>query len=369
MVGELEVAAFTDSYLPTVNGVTYTVSEWADRWNRSYGRMNIVYPNSDYRPDTHEFPVPSAPFPFYPGYRAAVPWIPDDVRYPDIVHSHSMFSVGAAGWALARAQEVPFVVSYHTPMEEYADYVVPTEIGSSLFGSGLSYFESRTLEAADLVLAPSAETKQELASRIDNSVPIRVLSNGVNLGHFKEVDTTEFKHRYGLTGTLIGYTGRHGYEKRLEDLIKAAEQIQDTVTVVFGGDGPALDELVRVGEAAEIEVRFLGFLDRDELAEFYSAMDIFGFPSPVETEGIVGMEAIACGTPVVGANAGALQSTIQHGLTGYLYEPRSISSMADALQRALNNQEQLEQGCSKTRENLSVDKSIDKLSNFYLNLL
>lgn len=368
MAGDLDVAAFTDTYLPTVNGVTYTISDWANRWNESFGRMKIVYPGSDHDPASYEYPIPSAPFPFYPGYRAAVPWIPDAVRDTDIVHSHSVFSVGMAGWALARAQKKPFVVSYHTPMAEYADYVVPTEIGSSLFESGLSHYEEVTLEAADLVLAPSPETKRELRFRIDGTVPIRVLSNGVNLEHFEPVDTTEFKQRYGLSGTLIGYTGRHGFEKRLEDLVHAAEQFDD-VTVVFGGDGPAHDELIRVGEKAKVEVRFLGFLERRELPAFYSALDVFGFPSPVETEGIVGMEAIACGTPVVGADAGALRSTIRDGRTGYLFEPRSVPEMADALERALDDLSHLKRGCIEAREALSVDATVEELNGLYRMLL
>ncbi|WP_227134617.1 glycosyltransferase [Halorubellus salinus] len=369
MTENLEVAAFTDTYLPTVNGVTYTVSEWADRWNEELGQMNIVYPDSNHSPNSHEFPVPSAPFPFYPGYRAAVPWIPEEVRNADIVHSHSMFSVGIAGWVLAQALDVPFVVSYHTPMQEYADYVVPTEIGASLFGSGVSYYEAKTIEAADLVLAPSPETKRELSSRIDGSIPIRVLSNGVNLDHFAEVDTSDFKQRYDLSGTLIGYTGRHGYEKRLEDLIKAAERLEESVTVVFGGDGPAREELSRVGDQADVDVRFLGLLERDELPEFYSALDIFGFPSPVETEGIVGMEAIACGTPVVGADAGALQSTIQDGVTGYRYEARSIPAMTNALEDALEDHDTLRDGCLEFRNQFSVSSTIQRLRSHYIDLL
>lgn len=129
MTDGLEVAAFTDTYLPTVNGVTYTVAEWARRWNGSYGLMNVVYPDSAHRPRDHEHPISSVPFPFYPGYRAALPWIPSAVRDPDIVHAHSVFSVGAAGWVLARTRDRPFVVSYHTPMAEYAEYVVPTDVG------------------------------------------------------------------------------------------------------------------------------------------------------------------------------------------------------------------------------------------------
>ncbi|KAB1190666.1 MULTISPECIES: glycosyltransferase [Haloferax] len=369
MADELEIAAFTDTYLPTVNGVTYTIYEWSKRWNSSRGVMSVVYPNGDHDPGSNEYPAPSVPFPFYPGYRAAVPWIPQSVRDADLVHSHSVFSVGAAGWALARSRDIPFVVSYHTPMKEYADYVVPTETGSSLFGSGLSRYESKILEAADLVLAPSQETTRELVSRTDGSVPVETVSNGVNLQEFQPVPSDKFRDRYDLSGTLVGYTGRHGFEKRIEDLIRAAERVDREVTVVLGGRGPATAELERVAEQSSLTVRFLGFLDRSELPAFYSAVDVFGFPSPVETEGIVGMESIACGTPVVGADAGALRSTIEDGETGYLFEPRSITAMSEMLQNALENREELERGCIEHREALSIERSIEKLSTLYHTLL
>ncbi len=76
-----------------------------------------------------------------------------------------------------------------------------------------------------------------------------------------------------------------------------------------------------------MDVRFLGFLERDELAAFYSALDVFAFPSPVETQGLVALEANACGTPVVGANAGALSNTIVAGETGYHFESGDIEGI------------------------------------------
>jgi len=74
------VAAFTDSYLPTVNGVTYTVSSWRDEYQSRNGRMPVVYPESSHTPRDGEHPVSSLPFPFYDGYRMALPSTPTAVR-------------------------------------------------------------------------------------------------------------------------------------------------------------------------------------------------------------------------------------------------------------------------------------------------
>jgi len=95
------------------------------------------------------------------------------------------------------------------------------------------------------------------------------------------------------------------------------------VGVVLAGDGPARADLQ--ARAADREnVRFLGFLDREELATFYSTLDVFAFPSPVETQGLVALESIACGTPVVAVDSGALSESIDDGTSGYHYQPGDI---------------------------------------------
>jgi len=97
------VAAFTDSYLPTLNGVTYTVQTWSEWWGKRGSRMDVVYPNSSHDADTGEYPVPSIPFPFYEGFRVGVPKIPAGVGGADLVHAHTPFSLGLAGLRLGYA--------------------------------------------------------------------------------------------------------------------------------------------------------------------------------------------------------------------------------------------------------------------------
>jgi len=224
------------------------------------------------------------------------------------------------------------------------------------------------LQTADLVLAPSPETTRELERRLDGAVPVRTLSNGVNLRTFQPTDGSAFRDRYGLDGSLVGYTGRHGFEKRIDDLVRAADRLDRECTVVLGGDGPATDDLRRLARRRSVDVRFVGLLDREELPAFYAALDVFGFPSPVETEGLVALEAIACGTPVVGADAGALRSTLDEGTTGYLFEPGNPDAMADRLAAAFEDRDSLEAGCLAHRETLSVDATLERLAGIYRGL-
>ncbi|WP_411963090.1 glycosyltransferase family 4 protein [Haloferax sp. YSMS24] len=361
------VAAFTDTYLPTVNGVTYTIQTWRERWQRRGGRMDVVYPkDDDYTPEDGEYPVRSLPFPFYEGMRVGVPRVPDSVAESDadVVHAHTPFGLGLAGLRLARRNDLPFVATYHTPTAEYAEYLSSVEVIERGVERTAERYERWFFDRADAVIVPSEDAKRRLRHEVGVDAEIVVLSNGIDIEQFAPADGDEFRERYGLgDGPLVGYTGRHGFEKRLDELVRAASGLD--ATLVFGGDGPARDELERLAANLDVDARFLGFLDREELPAFYSALDVFGFPSPVETQGLVALEANACGTPVVGVNDGALEDTVVDGETGYHYESGDIDGFRRGIQRALAERDELSARCLERRDEVSVDHSVDKLASLY----
>ena len=358
------VAAFTDTYLPTVNGVTYTVKTWRDRWADRGSRMDVVYPRSDHDADLDEHPVSSLPFPFYEGFRVGVPQVPDAVRQTDVVHAHTPFSLGVGGYRLARRLDVPLVASYHTPISEYASYVSVNGAIERAVRSSAARYERWFLDRADLILAPSERTADHVRETVGADTPVDVVANGVDVEFFRPVDTDAFRERHGLgDGPLVGYTGRHGYEKCLDDVVDALDGLD--ATLVFGGDGPARADLERAASEADVDARFLGFLDREELPEFYAALDVFAFPSPVETQGLVAMEANACGTPVVGVDSGALSNTVVDGETGYRYPEGDIEAFRDAIERALAEYDALRETCLDRRDVVSVERSVDRLADVY----
>jgi len=359
------VAAFTDTYLPTVNGVTYTIETWRDRWNAGHGRMDVVYPGSDgHAPDEHEHAVRSLPFPFYDGFRVGAPSIPDSVPTVDVVHAHTPFGLGLAARRYARRKDLPLVASYHTPAAEYAEYLTSSDRVLSGISAVSETYERWYYDRADLVLAPSEPTKRHLVDTVGVDAPVRVVPNGVDTDRFQPSGGAAFRDRYDLTGPLVGYTGRHGYEKHLSDVLDATDGMDD-VTVVFGGNGPARETLEAKARDLDIDARFLGFLDRDELAGFYSALDVFAFPSPVETQGLVALEANACGTPVAGVDAGALSSTIVDDVTGYHYRPGDVDGFRDAIRRALAERDRLAENCLGRRDVVSVDHAVTELRTHY----
>ncbi len=358
------VAAFTDTYLPTVNGVSYTVRTWRRRFRRRGGRMLLVYPGDEgYRPTTGEHPVSSAPFPFYPGFRFARPAVPRGVREtsPDVVHAHTPFTLGLAGKRFAASIDAPLVVSYHTPASEYADYISDALAG--IIGRMADRYERWYFGSADAVVVPSETASEAIET---GETPVHVVSNGVDTDRFRPADPAAvdaFRRRYDLPdGPLVGYTGRHGHEKRLGDILAATADLD--VGVVIAGDGPERAELER-RTAARGDVRFLGFLERAELPTFYTALDAFVFPSPVETQGLVALEAIACGTPVVAADTGALSETVIGGETGRHFSSGDIGAFSAAIERTLAEADRLPTGLADRRRRLDVDRSIDALESVY----
>lgn len=364
------VGTFTDTYLPTVNGVSYTISTWRDRWLRQNGRMDVIYPGAtEYSPAEGEYPVSSFPFPFYEDFRLGVPSIPRPVRSVDLLHIHTPFSIGFAGLRLARRQDLPTVATYHTPTSEYTDYLAPTDRIAKSLTSISRRWERWIFDRVDLVLAPSESTLRHLIDDVGIDSPVRVLSNGVDIEHFRPVDPESFLSTHGITSSqpLVGYTGRHGYEKQLDELIDAASDLD--VTLVLGGDGPARSDLQELADRHDVDAYFLGFLPRSELPAFYSALDLFAFPSPVETQGIVAMEAMACGTPVVGTNRGALRDTIDEGDVGYQYESGDIGDFETAIKRGLTDCDSLSAHCLDRRESMAVARTIEALQEIYRSVL
>jgi len=359
------VVAFTDTYLPTVNGVTYTIEAWRDGWAERGGRMDVVYPgNAGHEPGPGEYPVRSLPFPFYDGFRVGLPQVPSEVDGADVVHLHGPFALGVAGLRLARRTDAPVVASYHTPSGNYADYLTSRDrVARGIEGVARRY-EGWFFDRADVVLAPSPVTAEALRDDLGVSTEVEVVPNGVDTERFSPTAGDAFRERYDLgDGPLVGYTGRHGYEKRLGDLVAAADGLD--ATVVFGGDGPARRDLEESAADVDDGVHFLGFLDRAELPAFYSALDVFAFPSPVETQGLVALEANACGTPVVGADSGALADTVVDGVTGYHFETGDPDSFRSAIRRALDERETLSANCLDRRADVSVDHAIDRLAAVY----
>ncbi|MFC7028410.1 glycosyltransferase [Halomicroarcula sp. GCM10025710] len=103
--------------------------------------------------------------------------------------------------------------------------------------------------------------------------------------------------------------------------------------------------------------------------ELYAALDVFAFPSPVETQGLVALEANCCGTPVAGVDAGALSDTVHEGETGYSYPEGDLEEFRRAIERVLDEQETLSERCLARRDSVSVEHAVGRLQAVYADVL
>jgi len=363
----MKIGYFTDTYFPQINGVTTTIAEWKKELEKLGEEVYVFYPRgSGYVQFKNEFGVPSLGLPPYKGYRIAIPIGAMNKAKElnlDIVHIHSQFMMGWFGRRVSKRLKVLRIFSYHTPGEMYAKYVSRKKVVMSVLKKLYILWERRLLNSCDVVIVPTAATKKFLeAKRILNT---KILSNGVDTSHFKKINANSFKSELNLWGKVIGYCGRIGYEKRIGDLINLAPAFDGTILIA--GSGPHVEHYKKMASIYK-NIRFLGFIQRKKLPEFYSALDFFIFPSVVETQGKVALEAMACGVPVIGAYALALKDTIQDGETGYWFEPGNTKEMLYKIELGYRNRKFLsKKSLAFAREN-SVQKTAQKLLKIYSDL-
>lgn len=353
----VKVALFTDTYLPTINGITYAVQGWK-RELESRGHEATVFCPSPGGEDTN-VTFPAVNFPFYEGFRAAIwpPWRHDMSQY-DAVHINSFFLVGYWGYRAARRHDLPLVSMVHTPIHEYLDYVTSVGALQRLGARLYRRWEARLLARSDVRVAPSA-FMQDYVEEVAGDC--RLLTNGVDTEFFQPTDADAFRERHGIhADRIVGYTGRLGSEKRVEELVEFAERFDGEVVV--GGDGPYREEYE---EIAGDNVRFLGFVPREELPAFYSLLDLFVIPSRVENDPLTVLEANACGTPVVGADAAGLTDSVVEGENGLRYEPGSIDDLARAVEEGYDDLAALSEGAVASAEEQSISRTVDRLIEFY----
>lgn len=292
--------------------------------------------------------------------------LPREVRNTDIVHVHGPFAMGMAGASLAFSTDKPLVANYHTPTDEYVDYISSIEGVSSRLKKLNNWWEQKYLSQVDAAVTPSRSAKEALVEKGLDPGDVNVIRNGIDTEFFQPRDPSSFIEEHSLEPPIVGYCGRHGYEKRLEDLVEASAILDADVVIV--GDGPAHKDLKEHARNVGADVVFPGFLERGRLPEFYSALDVFVFPSDAETEGLVALEANACGTPVVCADAGGLRDTVVEGRNGYRYPAGDIDALVKKVREGLDKKERLREYCLESRDSIDVENTLGELESLYSRL-
>ncbi len=310
----MHILMISDVFFPRINGVSTSIETFRQALAAEGVRSTLIapaYPGAPPDNDPDILRIPSRYLPMDPEDRLmrrhAIRALSGELRTRGIslVHVHTPFVAHYAGLELARALGVPCVATYHTFFEEYLFHYVPF-LPRAWLRAAARRFSRVQCNALDAVVVPSTAMAGVLRN-YGVQRPLHVLPTGLPEAQFLGGDGCYFRSRYGIAKErrLLLYVGRVAHEKNIAFLLGVMEHLkrsQPAALLLITGEGPALASLAATVQQRGLgeQVRFLGYLDRhSELHDCYRAADLFVFASRTETQGLVLLEAMALGTPVV----------------------------------------------------------------------
>jgi glycosyltransferase involved in cell wall biosynthesis len=228
-----------------------------------------------------------------------------DARAFDLLHIQTPFAAHYAGVRLARELAIPCVATYHTFFEEYLYHYVPFA-PRALMRALAREFSRRQGNQVDALVVPSRAMFSALTAYGVRS-PMTILPTGIRREELARGDGAAFRRRHGIPAErpLLVHVGRVAFEKNIDFLLRMLTLVRarhSDVLLLIAGEGPALPHLQKLTRRLRLEasVQFVGYLDRaTALPDCFCAGDVFVFASRTETQGLVLLEAMALGVPVV----------------------------------------------------------------------
>jgi len=320
---------FSESYLPRISGVAHSLHAVTLALRTEGHRVLVVAPRypgyDDADPDVIRFPSIRPPqerdFPLGLPYSPAA-WRRLGDADPDIVHAHSPFLMGAAGARLARRRRIPLVFTHHTLYDEYVHYApfVSRRVSAPAVRAYVRAFANR----CQAVVVPSRMVEVRLRSQ-GVTARIECISTAaldVEVGTRPRRDDARVTFGIPSGRPVIVTASRLAREKSVDLVLEAFALVRRThqaVLVVVGG-GP--EEHALRARAQELgiagDVVFTGLLAHERALDCVAAADLFLYASQTETQGLVVVEAMALGLPVVAVDAGGIADAVRDGETGLL---------------------------------------------------
>ncbi len=379
----LKIAIYTDSYLPAVDGVVTSILNFKKEFEQR-GHKVYIFASGDRKAkklygNNKVFITQGVPFKPYPQYKVAIFPYPSIVKLSrlkvDIVHAQTPFTMGLAALLLSKVSNKPLVASYHTMINNKTiveNYYPKNKHLKKLTSRSVKEYTKFYYNKCDEIIAPSQVIQRFLKTSGVDQRRISIVPNSVDLERFNtKVKGGSIRHSLGIKDRekMVLFVGRTSKEKRIETIIYSARYLsksRNDIKFVICGDGPASDHYRKMASRLNLKnVIFTGFVKGKELARYYAASDAFCMPSTFETQGLVAIEAMASGKPVIAADYLALRDLVKNGYNGEKFEPGSYISCSKKIEKVLNNTASYTQNAVNTAKEFSIDKVTDKMLDVY----
>lgn len=346
----MRILMLSDVYFPRVNGVSTSIMTFMHSLRDQGHEVRLIAPQyaAGTADETDIERIPSRRVLLDPEdrmmraagirrrYDAIAAW------RPDLVHIHTPFVAHYLGLRLARRLGLPVVETYHTYFEEYLSHYIPFLPRPALRRIARG-FSRRQCNAVDTLVVPSRAMQQVLQD-YGVQTPMSIIPTGLELDGFQRGDRRRFCAEHGIDPNrpILMHIGRVAHEKNIHFLLEVVEELSTTmpnVLLVIAGEGPAREQLQRQARELDIEdnVRFIGYLERGAaLWNCYSAADVFVFASRTETQGLVLLEAMALGVPVVSTACMGTHDILDAG-RGAIVAREAPEDFADKVAQLLRN--------------------------------
>ncbi|WP_027254623.1 glycosyltransferase family 4 protein [Planktothrix agardhii] len=368
----MRIALFTETFLPKIDGIVTRLCHTVEQLQRLGDQVLVISPAgglTEYK-GARIYGVEGFPLPLYPELKLGIPHPGIGVELekfqPDLIHVANPAILGLGGLYYAKKLNIPLVASYHTHLPQYLHHY-----GLGMLEEVLWSMLRAAHNQAQLNLCTSTVMVKELQAhgieRLD------LWQRGVDTEMFQpSLASVEMRDRLSLGNpdcNLLLYVGRLGAEKEIERIKPVLEKIPNT-RLALVGDGP--NRQVLEAHFRGTPTHFVGYLRGKDLAAAYASADAFIFPSRTETLGLVLLEAMAAGTPVVAAMSGGIPDIVTDGVNGYLFDPLQEDGAITATQRLFANPQEreiLRQNARLEAERWGWAAATQQLRSYYQGIL
>jgi glycosyltransferase involved in cell wall biosynthesis/pimeloyl-ACP methyl ester carboxylesterase len=375
----MRILMMTNTYFPIVGGLEQSVYSFSEEFRRLGHEVLIVTPTFQGMPTEEPGVIRIPAFQKFSGTIFSVNFPASRLLTklmtefsPDIAHSHCPFFMGDFALRLSRQHAIPLIFTYHTMFEQYVhDWPVQNE-GVKRFIIKLA---AGYANLVDRVVVP-CESVQEILLKRGVKTPMAVVPTGVDVERFSKGDGKTFRRQNNipLEAKVIGHAGRLAPEKNLDFLINCmveALKKDPKVHALIVGKGPAEKMIQDTFKEAGLEDRLhlVGILHYQHLVDAYFAMDLFAFASLSETQGIVLIEAMAAGVPVVALDAPGARDVVEDRKNGRLLNEMDQQTYTDALVSVLRSSPEeskiMKQAARTTAQKFTINASATRMLGIY----